>query len=151
MSKFITAASIAALSLAFAGAAEAADKLKACWVYVGPVGDFGYSYQHDQGRLAAAKALGDKVDATTFLENIPDSDSERAIEQLARSGCNIIFTTSFGFMDPTIKVAKKFPKVFFEHATGYKRAANVSTYSGRFYEGRYIQGIIAAKMSKAGV
>jgi basic membrane protein A and related proteins len=148
MSKFITAASIAALSLAFAGAAEAAGKLKACWVYVGPVGDFGYSYQHDQGRLFAAKELGDKVDATTFLENIAENDSERAIEQLARSGCGIIFTTSFGFMDPTLKVAKKFPNVKFEHATGYKRAPNMATYAAKFYEGRYTMGQIAGKLTK---
>src|SRR5471030_442651 len=148
MRTILTAAAAAALSLAVAGSAEAAAKVKACWVYTGPVGDFGYSYQHDQGRLAAAKALGDKVDATTFLENIHDSDSERAIEQLARSGCNIIFTTSFGFMDPTLKVAKKFPKVFFEHATGYKRATNVSTYAAKFYEGRYVMGQIAGKMTK---
>ena len=148
MRTIFTAAAVAALSLAAAGGAEAAGKVKACWVYTGPVGDFGYSYQHDQGRLAAAKALGDKVDATTFLENIPDSDSERAIEQLARSGCNIIFTTSFGFMDPTLKVAKKFPKVMFEHATGYKRAPNMSTYAAKFYEGRYVMGQIAGKMTK---
>jgi len=148
MRTFFTAAAVATLSLAVAGGAEAADKVKACWVYTGPVGDFGYSYQHDQGRLAAAKALGDKVDATTYLENIPDSDSERAIEQLARSGCNIVFTTSFGFMDPTLKVAKKFPKVMFEHATGYKRAANMATYAAKFYEGRYVMGQIAGKMTK---
>jgi basic membrane protein A and related proteins len=148
MRTLFTAAAVAALSLAAAGGAQAAGKVKACWVYTGPVGDFGYSYQHDQGRLAAAKALGDKVDATTFLENIPDSDSERAIEQLARSGCNIVFTTSFGFMDPTLKVAKKFPKVMFEHATGYKRAPNMSTYAAKFYEGRYVMGQIAGKMTK---
>jgi basic membrane protein A len=148
MRKIITAAAGAALTLALASGAQAADKLKACWVYTGPVGDFGYSYQHDQGRLFAAKALGDKVDATTFLENVPENDSERSIEQLARSGCGIIFTTSFGFMDPTLKVAKKFPKVKFEHATGYKRAPNVSTYAARFYEGRYVMGEIAGKMTK---
>jgi basic membrane protein A len=81
MRKIITAAAGAALTLALASGAQAADKLKACWVYTGPVGDFGYSYQHDQGRLFAAKALGDKVDATTFLENVPENDSERSIEQ----------------------------------------------------------------------
>ena len=80
---------------------------------------------------------------------MPDSDAERAIEQLARSGCNIVFTTSFGFMDPTIKVAKKFPNVKFEHATGYKRAPNVSTYAAKFYEGRYVMGQIAGKMTKS--
>ena len=116
----------AALALGVsAGAANAADKLKACWVYVGPVGDFGYSYQHDQGRKAVEKALGDKVE-TAFLENVAEGpDAERAIERLAREGCKIIFTTSFGFMDPTIKVAAKYPDVKFEHATGYKKADNV--------------------------
>ena len=97
------------------------------------------------------KEFGDKVE-TTFLENVSEGpDSERSIEQLARAGNKLIFTTSFGYMEPTLKVAKKYPKIHFEHATGYKRADNVSTYSGRFYEGRYIQGIIAAKMSKSGV
>ena len=134
-----------------AGAAEAAGKLKACWVYVGPVGDFGYSYQHDLGRKAVEKELGGKVE-TVFLENVAEGpDAERAIERLARDGCKIIFTTSFGFMDPTIKVAAKYPDVKFEHATGYKKADNVAIYNARFYEGRYVMGQIAAKMSKAGV
>jgi len=142
----------AALALGVsAGAAHAADKLKACWVYVGPVGDFGYSYQHDQGRKAVEKELGDKVE-TVFLENVAEGpDAERAIERLAREGCKIVFTTSFGFMDPTIKVAAKYPDVKFEHATGYKKADNVAIYNARFYEGRYVMGQIAAKMSKTGV
>jgi len=148
--KWLAMAAALALSVS-AGAAQAADKLKACWIYVGPVGDFGYSYQHDQGRKAVEKALGDKVE-TAFLENVAEGpDAERAIERFAREGCKIIFTTSFGFMDPTIKVAAKYPNVKFEHATGYKRADNVSTYNARFYEGRYVMGQIAAKMSKAGV
>ena len=98
------------------------------------------------------KELGDKVE-TAYLENVPEGpDAERAIERFARSGCNIIFTTSFGFMDPTVEVAAKFPDVKFEHATGYKtRHPNVATYNSRFYEGRYISGQIAAKMSKTGV
>lgn len=134
-----------------ASAASAADKLKACWVYVGPVGDFGYSYQHDQGRQAVEAALGDKVE-TAFLENVSEGpDAERAIERLAREGCKIVFTTSFGFMDPTIKVAKKYPDVKFEHATGYKKADNVAIYNSRFYEGRYVLGQIAAKESKKGL
>ena len=92
----------------------------------------------------------DKVE-TSFLENVTEGpDAERAIEQLARTGHKLIFTTSFGFMDATVKVAKKYPNVMFEHATGYKRDKNLATYSGRFYEGRYIQGQIAAKMSKSG-
>jgi basic membrane protein A len=141
----------AALALSVsATAANAADKLKACWIYVGPVGDFGYSYQHDLGRKAVVKELGDKVE-TAFLENVAEGpDAERAIERFAREGCKIIFTTSFGFMDPTIKVAKKYPDVKFEHATGYKMADNVSIYNARFYEGRYVMGQIAAKMSKTG-
>ena len=126
------------------------DKLKVGFIYVGPVGDFGYSYQHNQGRLAVEKALGDKVE-TTFLENVPEADSERSIEQLARTGHKLIFTTSFGFMEPTVKVAKKYPNVLFEHATGYKRDKNLATYSAKFHEGRYVQGVIAGKMTKANI
>ena len=138
---------VAALSLS----AAAAEKLKVGFIYLGPVGDFGWTYQHEIGRQAILKELGDKVE-TTYLENVNEGpDSERSIEQLARTGHKLIFTTSFGYMDPTLKVAKKYPKVTFEHATGFKRSANMSTYSGRFYEGRYIQGIIAAKMSKKAV
>ncbi len=130
--------------------ANAADKFKACWVYVGPVGDGGYTYQHDLGRKEVEKELGDKVE-TKYLENVAEGpDAERAIEHLAREKCQIIFTTSFGFMDATIKVAKKYPKIKFEHATGYKQADNVATYNARFYEGRYVMGQIAAKMSKTG-
>ncbi|GGA81506.1 BMP family ABC transporter substrate-binding protein [Brucella endophytica] len=141
----------AAASVAFVGAANAQDKLKVGFIYIGPPGDFGWTYQHDQGRKALEAALGDKIE-TTYLENVPEgSDAERSIERLARSGAKLIFTTSFGYMDATIKVAKKFPDVKFEHATGYKTADNVAVYNSRFYEGRYVQGQIAAKMSKAGV
>ena len=145
---------VAALGVALSAstAFAAMDKVKACFVYVGPIGDFGWSYQHHEGLLAVEKEFGDKVE-TAYLESVPEgADAERAIERFARSGCNIIFTTSFGYMDPTNKVAAKFPDVKFEHATGYKREhPNVSTYNARFYEGRYIQGQIAAKMSTAGV
>ena len=147
MRKMLSSAAALAFSLALGGAALAADKLKVGFVYVGPVGDFGYSYQHDQGRLAMQKALGDQVE-TTFLENVPENDSERSIEQLARTGHKLIFTTSFGYMDPTLKVAKKFPDVKFEHATGYKQAPNMATYSAKFHEGRYVIGKIAGKMTK---
>ncbi len=137
-------------ALATIGAA-AQDKLKVGFIYVGPVGDHGWTYQHNEGRLAIEKAFGDKVE-TTFVENVSEGpDAERAIERLARSGNNLIFTTSFGFMNPTLKVAGRFPDVKFEHATGFKRADNVSTYSARFYEGRYVIGQIAAKISKNGV
>jgi len=145
-----TAAAAIAIGASLVGA-SAADKLKVGFIYLGPVGDLGWTYQHDVARQAMLKEFGDKVE-TTFLENVSEGpDSERSIEQLARAGNTLIFTTSFGYMEPTLKVAKKYPKIHFEHATGYKRADNVSTYSGRFYEGRYIQGIIAAKMSKSGV
>ena len=133
------------------GAEKAADKLKVGFIYLGPVGDMGWTYQHEVGRQDLMKDLGDKVE-TTYLENVTEGpDAERSIEQLVRSGHKLIFTTSFGYMDPTLKVAKKYPAVHFEHATGFKRDKNMSTYAGRWYEGRYIQGQIAAKMSKAGV
>src|SRR2546430_1154957 len=151
--KKILIAATAAMLVTGAGlfGASAADKLKIGFIYLGPVGDLGWTYQHDLGRLAMVKEFGDKVE-TTFLENVSEGpDSERSIEQLARAGNKLIFTTSFGYMEPTLKVAKKYPNVHFEHATGYKRNPNMSTYSGRFYEGRYIQGIIAAKMSTSGV
>src|SRR3979409_1806140 len=131
--------------------ASAADKLKVGFIYLGPIGDFGWTYQHEVGRQALVKEFGDKIE-TTYLENVSEGpDSERSIEQLARAGNKLIFTTSFGYMDPTLKVAKKYPKVHFEHCSGYKRDANMATYSARWYQGRYIQGQIAAKMSKAGV
>jgi simple sugar transport system substrate-binding protein len=144
------AAMTTAAVFALAASAQAQEKLKACWVYVGPIGDFGYSYQHDQGRLEVEKELGDKV-TTAYLENVAEGpDADRAFERLAREGCKIIFGTSFGFMDSMVKVAKKFPNVKFEHATGYKTADNLSIYNARFYEGRYVMGQIAAKMSKSG-
>jgi basic membrane protein A len=150
--RFLTLAATAA-ALAF-GTMAAEAKVKACFIYVGPIGDFGWSYQHHQGALEAQTALGGEEQVElAYLESVPEgADAERAIERFARSGCNIIFTTSFGFMDATNAVAKKFPDVKFEHATGFKRESpNVATYNSRFYEGRYIQGIIAAKLSKAGV
>ena len=137
------------LALSATGAlAQAKDKIKIGFIYVGPVGDHGWSYQHDQGRQAIEKAFPGKV-TTTFVESVPEADSERAIEQLARTGHDLIFTTSFGFMEPTLKVAKKYPNIKFEHATGFKRAPNLSTYAAKFHEGRYIIGQIAGKMTKS--
>ncbi len=134
--------------LAISGQASAAEST-AGFVYVGPVGDHGWSYQHDQGRQAVEKELGIK---TTFVESVAEgADAERVIRKLASSGNKIIFTTSFGYMNPTIKVAKQFPDVKFEHATGYKRGNNVSTYSGRYYEGRAVIGTIAGMMTKSNV
>ncbi len=144
-------ASAATAALGRFGLARADEPFKAGFVYVGPVADFGWSHQHDLGRQAAQKAIGDKL-KTTYVESVKEGpDSERVIRELAAGGNGIIFTTSFGFMNPTIKVAKQFPAVKFEHCTGYKRAVNVATYNIRFYEGRYIQGVIAGKVSKSGV
>ena len=146
---FAITAVLAVAAIAFH--ARAADKLKVGFVYLGPVGDLGWTFQHDVGRKKMMAALGDRVD-TTYLENVPESaDAERALEQLARSGHQLIFATSFGYMEQTLKVAEKYPNVHFEHATGYKRAANVSTYDARWYEGDYLQGLIAGKVSKSGV
>ena len=152
MRKFLMTAAVAALAVAATSySASAADKLKVGFIYLGPIGDLGWTYRHEVGRQEMVKALGDKVE-TTYLENVSEGpDAERSISQLARTGHKLIFTTSFGYMDPTLKVAKQFPKVMFEHATGFKRAPNLGTYAGRFYEGRYIQGVIAGKMSKKGV
>ncbi len=138
----------AAVALGLATTAMA-DTTKVGFVYVGPVGDGGWTYEHDQGRKAVVEAFGDKVE-TTFVESVPEgADAERVITQMALQGADLIFTTSFGYMDPTINVAKKFPKVKFEHATGYKQADNVSVYSARFYEGRAVQGHIAGHMTKS--
>ncbi len=134
-----------------ATAAQAADPVRVGFVYVGPVGDHGWTYRHDIGRQAVERTLGDKVE-TTFVESVSEGpDAERVIRKLASSDHDLIFTTSFGFMNPTVKVAKQFPKVKFEHATGYKRGRNVSTYNARFYEGRHVAGIIAAQMTKSNV
>jgi simple sugar transport system substrate-binding protein len=123
--------------------------LKVGFVYVNPVGEnTGWDYQHDLGRRAVEEKYGDKVE-TTYVEAVPEgADAERVMTQMALSGHDLIFATSFGFMDPVMNVAAKFPKVKFEHATGYKRADNVATYSARFYEGRTVIGHIAGKMTK---
>ena len=140
-----------AVALGLATAAQAEDPTKVGFVFVGPIGDGGWTYEHNQGRLAVEEHFGDKVE-TVFQESVPEgADAERVLTQMALGGADLIFTTSFGYMDPTINVAAKFPNVKFEHATGYKRADNVSTYSARFYEGRAIQGHIAGKMTKSNI
>ncbi len=129
--------------------AESHGMVKAGFIYVGPVGDLGWSFQHDQGRQQVEADLGDAVE-TVFVESVPEgADAERVLTQMALDGSNIIFTTSFGYMDATNAVAAKFPDVKFEHATGYKRdQANVATYNARFYEGRAVIGTIAGRMTK---
>ena len=138
------------LLLALASAvASAAAPVKVAFVYVEPVGDSGWSYQHDLGRKMLEQTFGAQV-KTTFVENVPaTADAERVIRQLAAAGNDLIFTTSFGYMEPTLKVAKMFPKVHFEHNTGYKTAPNVATYEARFHEGAYLLGVLAGKMTKS--
>ena len=143
---------LAAAAAAGALPARAADEpFKVGFVYVSPIGDAGWTFQHDSGRKEMEKALGGKV-VSKYVENVPEgADAERVIRELAQSGNKIIFTTSFGYMNPTLKVAKSFPKTDFEHATGYKTDTNVGIYNARFYEGRYLAGQVAGKMTKSNV
>jgi simple sugar transport system substrate-binding protein len=145
--KAILAGAIA-LGLAH-GAMAQDDPTRVGFVYVGPIGDGGWTYQHDQGRLAVEEEFGDAVE-TVFQESVPEgADAERVITQMALGGADIIFTTSFGYMDATNNVAERFPDVKFEHATGYRRDhPNVSTYDARFYEGRAVIGHIAGHMTE---
>ncbi len=137
--------------MAATGPVAGAEPLKVGFVYVGPVGDHGWTYRHDVARQALETVLGDQVE-TTYVESVQEGpDAERVIWQLADGGHGLIFTTSFGFMNPTVKVARRFPNVKFEHATGYKRAANLSTYMARFYEGRHIAGLLAGHMTRSKV
>jgi basic membrane protein A and related proteins len=125
------------------------EPLKAAWVYVGPVGDAGWTFAHDLGRKAVEAKFGDGV-KTTFVEKVPEgADAERVIRDLAQQGNKIIFATSFGYMEPMLKVAKDFPDVKFEHATGYKTAENMRVYDARFYQDTYLAGMIAGKMTKS--
>ena len=126
------------------------EQVKVGFVYVGPIGDHGWTYMHDKGRLMVEEKFGDKVE-TVYVESVPEGpDATRVLRDMAESGVDIIFTTSFGYMDATLKVAEEYPDVLFEHATGYKTSKNVSVYSSKFYEGRYIQGVIAGLMSEQG-
>ncbi|WP_062227211.1 BMP family ABC transporter substrate-binding protein [Aureimonas frigidaquae] len=146
----IGAAALISVAAVGPAAAQHDGPVKAAFVYVGPVGDFGYSFAHDQGRKYLEEKLGDKVE-TTFVENVAEGpDAERVLRQLAQDGNDIIFATSFGFMNPTLKVAKQFPDVKFEHATGYQTAPNMAAYNAKFYEGRAVLGTIAGMMSKTG-
>ncbi|MEZ5704531.1 MAG: BMP family ABC transporter substrate-binding protein [Burkholderiaceae bacterium] len=127
--------------------APAAEPLKAAFVYVAPLAGPGWVYQHELGRQAVQAALGDRVQ-TSFVENVAEgADAERVIRDLARQGNRIIFTPSFGYMEPTLKVAREFPEVKFESVTGYKTAPNVSAANARYYEGRYLAGIAAGRMA----
>ncbi|MDG4647243.1 BMP family ABC transporter substrate-binding protein [Roseibacterium sp. SDUM158017] len=148
----IIASALAVAGLAMSPAVAQDDPFKVGFIYVGSPGDYGWTYEHDQARLAVEEAYGDAVE-TVFLENVPEgADAERSITQMILGGADMIFTTSFGFMDATNAVAAQFPDVYFEHATGYRRdTPNVSTYSARFYEGRAVIGHIAGHMTESNI
>ena len=140
----------AAPEAAPAAAAPKAEPLKIAFAYVGPVGDGGWTFAHDNARKAVEKEFGDKI-VTSFVENVPESaDAERVIRDMASQGNKVIFGTTFGYMETMLKLAPEFKDVKFEHATGYKTADNMRTYDSRTYEGAYMAGVIAGKMSTSG-
>ncbi len=134
-----------------AATAATAAPLSACFVYVSPIGKAGWSYQHEQGRIEMERALGTKV-TTRMVEAVPEgADSERVMRDLATQGCQLIFATSFGYLEPALRVAADFPAVKFEHVGGYKTAPNLATYNARYYEARYLAGMLAGQNSRSGV
>ena len=149
--KLLCAAVCSVVLMPVMAAAPATVPLNVGFVYISPIGDAGWTTQHDQARKEMEKALGSKI-TTKFVENVPESaDAERVIRDLAQTGSKLVITTSFGYMNPTLKVAKQFPNVKFIHLTGYKTAPNVANTNARFYEGRYLAGVLAGKMSKTHV
>ena len=128
--------------------AEGAEPLKAAFVYIGIPGDLGWTYEHDRGRKYMEDKLGDQVEST-YIENVPEGpDAARIIRQYAQQGYDLIFATSFGYMDPMFEVAQEFPDVYFEHCSGYKTADNMSTYFGRIYQARYLSGLVAGEFTE---
>jgi len=147
MKRVLMSLSILCLCMVFVLTPSADEKLKAAFVYVGPIGDGGWTYAHNDGR----KALEKMGVQTAYVESVPEgAEAERIITRFAAEGYDVVFTTSYGYMDMTIEVAKKFPGVIFGHCSGYKRAKNVFTYFGRMYQPKYLAGIIAGKMTKTG-
>ncbi len=149
LSRLKTFAAVAVLAVAGLTMAHAAEPLKAGFVYIGPTGDHGWTYAHDQGRKMLEEQSGGTV-KTTFVENVPETaDAERVFRDLAQKGNKLVFATSFGYMNQMVKVAKAFPNTVFMHATGYKTAPNLGVYDVRTYEGAYMLGVVAGKMSKS--
>ena len=141
---------VVAAATAAVSSAQAAP-LQACFVYVSPVGQAGWTYQHELGRQALARNLGEQVQ-TRFVEGVAEgADSERVMRDLVAQGCGLVFATSFGYLEPALRVAAEHPAVKFEHAGGYKTAANLNTYNARYYEARWLAGWLAGKQSKTGV
>lgn len=142
---------LAAVMALGAGAATADEPMNVGFVYVSPIGDAGWTFQHEMGRQAMDKALEGRV-TSRYIENVPEgAESERVIRQLASTGSKLVFATSFGYMNPTLRVAQRFPDTVFQHATGYRRSDNVGTYNARFYEGRYLAGMVAGAMTRSNV
>lgn len=149
--RLILSAGASAAALSLTRPAWAQSPLKVGFVYLSPRHDKGWTENHERARLAVEQRFGNRI-STTFVENVAEGpDSERVMRQLAQSGHGLIFATSFGYMNPALKVAEQFPNVKFEHVSGYKRAKNLSTYAARYYEGRHILGLMAGHMSKSGV
>jgi basic membrane protein A len=131
--------------------AQAAEPMKTCFLYSNPIGESGWTYQHELARRAVAASMADKI-TTKYVENVAEGpDAERVIRNFVQEGCKLIFTPSFGFMEPTIKVARNAPKVIFMNGTGYKTTPNVGAYNARYYEGRYLEGVLAGHVSKKGL
>ena len=146
---FILSAGALAVASGLPLSALAEDPAKIGFVYVSPIGDAGWTFQHDEARKALEASLGAKIQ-TRYVENVAEgADAERVIREFAASGSKIVFATSFGYMNYVERVAKQFPNVTFLHATGYKSGKNFGNYNARFYEGRYINGVIAGKMTKS--
>ena len=147
--KWLASSLVAATAAVGLSAGAAADAMKVGFVYLTNPGDHGWTYAHEVGRQQVEAYFGDKVE-TSYVENVPEGpDATRVIRELAKQGNQMIFTTSFGYMDPTLKVSKEFPDVKFDHITGYKRSPNMATGNIRFYEGRYVQGVVAGMMTKS--
>ena len=147
--KWLATSLMAATAAIGVSASASAEAMKVGFVYLTNPGDHGWTYAHEMGRQDVEAHFGDKV-VTTFVENVPEGpDAARVIRELAKQGNQMIFTTSFGYMDPTLKVSKEFPDVKFDHITGYKRSPNMATGNIRFYEGRYVQGVVAGMMTKS--
>jgi simple sugar transport system substrate-binding protein len=151
MKKNLAAIALAAFVVPFSSQAQKAEPLKVGFVYVAPITEAGWVRQHEEGRQEVQAAFGERV-KTSFVENVPEGpDAERVIRDLATTGHKLIFTPSFGYMEPTLKVAKDFPDVKFESITGYKTAPNVATANARYYEGRYLAGIAAGRLTRSNV
>ncbi|MDO9546796.1 MAG: BMP family ABC transporter substrate-binding protein [Pelolinea sp.] len=137
------------LSACGSPAATVSEKTKVAFIYIGQPGDLGWTFEHDRGRLMLEAELGDLVETITVPDVSEGPDAEKAIRDVVEAGAKIVFTTSFGYMDPTLAVAEQYPDVIFEHCSGYKTADNMSTYFGRIYQPRYLSGLVAGSMTEA--